>query len=688
MSRIAAVLAFLAVLMAAPRPAAPANAGGSIAIGPAAAAPVGDQASKPTDASLTLLGTSEGLYRLGARGFVPLLSGTAIRRIEAGAAGVYVLCDEGILFSSDLARFERRDEGLPDRTIEAWDGRRASFSTETRLTDLAVDPFDGLTLAACDDERAWLSRDGGRSWKPLGAPHSARSGLKAIAVSSKPRLTVYASHASLGLFYTEPESAPGAWRPRNSGLARQDGASMVDEVSDISLAPGVAGGIETYELWVAQSFRDAVYRFDPRADSFKRVWGSGGAGGVASLDSGAGACYFVTELGTISVPGNAPDPGMGALLASLADPRLGNPECLFDAGGRPFPVSLNELWQLFPPSRAMTGARRRHGLYLREGGGRTPSARAQAMGELARLGLDMAVIDVKDERGTLRFSPRSPELAPFPVADEPLDLEAIRAGFANVWLVARIPVFKDEALWREEGGKFAIRDSATGLPWRATRKDGEGRDAPLDEYWVDPYCERAWERAVAVAREAVDRGFDEVQFDYVRFPTDGGGMERADYSWRKEGMDRVSALVSFLRHANSRIDAPISIDVFGLNGWYRSPGPTAQALERLAREVDVVCPMFYPSHFEQDFLSGDPARLRPYRIYAIGSGRAARIARGAAAVRPYVQAFYLDVDYDRGYYGPDYVALEVAGIRDSVDQGLTFWNNAGRYGDVTPIDPD
>jgi hypothetical protein len=74
--------------------------------------------------------------------------------------------------------------------------------------------------------------------------------------------------------------------------------------------------------------------------------------------------------------------------------------------------------------------------------------------------------------------------------------------------------------------------------------------------------------------------------------------------------------------------------------------------------------------------------LRPYRIYNLGSRRAARIGRDRIVIRPYVQAFYLNVSYDRKYYNPDYVRLEVEGIRDAGRGGLIYWNNSGRYDDI------
>ena len=107
-------------------------------------------------------------------------------------------------------------------------------------------------------------------------------------------------------------------------------------------------------------------------------------------------------------------------------------------------------------------------------------------------------------------------------------------------------------------------------------------------------------------------------------------------------------------------------------------------MELLARYVDVICPMFYPSHFEQQFLAHEPAVDRPYRIFFHGSYRNAIIARNHIIVRPWVQAFYLNVSYDRTYYNQDYVQRQVFGARDALNQGYTYWNNSGRYEDLRP----
>ena len=161
-------------------------------------------------------------------------------------------------------------------------------------------------------------------------------------------------------------------------------------------------------------------------------------------------------------------------------------------------------------------------------------------------------------------------------------------------------------------------------------------------------------------------------------------MASAQYRWRSEGMDKESALVSFLSYARKNIDAPIGIDIYGANGWYRSGTRTGQDVELLAEYVDIICPMFYPSHFEQTFLNYKPFAERPYRIYFYGTYRNTVIGRNRIIVRPWAQAFYIGVSYDRQYYNSNYVQQQIFGVRDSVDRGYMYWNNIGRYDDILP----
>ena len=290
---------------------------------------------------------------------------------------------------------------------------------------------------------------------------------------------------------------------------------------------------------------------------------------------------------------------------------------------------------------------------------------------------------MKDDYGVLRFTPNSELLKKKGfVSAYKIDVEQFVSEFKkdDVYLVARIVVFKDKHLSEYGGGKYAVWNYNTGKAWVGT-KDSSG--TLYDENWVDPYCEEVWEYNVEIAKELIQRGFDEV--DYIRFPTDGLNLGSASYRWKENGMDKESAIMSFLSYARKNIDAPIGIDIYGANGWYRSGTRTGQDVEMLSEYVDIICPMFYPSHFEQNFLESTPVIERPYRIYFYGTYRNMVIGRNRIIVRPWVQAFYMGVRYDRTYYDKNYVKREVFGVRDSVNRGYMYWNNSGgMYDDISP----
>jgi hypothetical protein len=642
-----------------------------------------------------IAGYDSGLYRIdGEGGSVPLWLDGEVRKILRTGGGWYLLTSKGIVFSKDLAVFEDRSSGLPLKTYKRYDGSKTSFLTESQdLKDLEADPADPLSLATCTKDAVFVTRDGGASWKSFGTPVDT-TGLKATALAPFPvtgEAAVYASHPIKGLFARKLSG--GGWLSANAGLASIVGTTSVEEVADM-----VAG--ETGAAWASNSFLPRIYRLDAKAKSFATAWsGEGDFGCVESLDAlPDGSLRFVTDgyVGRLDPATSraSPDEAANPIVeeAVRAKPDLQALCVSWEEGGRQ--ASLSELWLVSFKDRKpyRSRAENRHGLYLVTGFVVRGDSRAKYDKVMEERRLDTVVVDMKDDYGRLRFEPRDALVSRIGKVSSPLDVEA----FVREWkakgryLVARIPVFKDEVAHKYGGGKYAVWDAGTGAPWRGYNavkaEAGATTRELIEEYWVDPYCEEVWAYNIAIANEIVARGFDEVQFDYIRFPTDGENIGSASFRWKSAGMDKESALASFMRYARENIAAPISIDIYGANGWYRSGVRTGQDVELLAKYVDVICPMFYPSHFEQGFLAQAPAELRPYRIYRIGTLRNAYIARKKVVVRPFVQAFYLNVSYDRAYYNLDYVKREVAGVRDSVNLGMTFWNNSGRYDDVPVLE--
>jgi hypothetical protein len=716
-----------------------------------------------------IIGTAEGLYALDMWGDLSTLwQGGGVRKIAAAGNAWVLLSDAGVFWSDDLVNWEDRSRGLPVKTIKVFrDGEKSFLPVVQELKDLKVHPGDPALIVCATKDTVYLSRNSGQSWTSLGMPSYRTNGIKAVAAAYLPELTVFLSHSVYGIHYLQPGRQGAAWTELNEGLEKLDTTDNADEIADIAVVQTEG---ET-RIYASQTFRRRIYTLDWDRKRFDLLWagpdempgtidslnpvsdpGPAGEspprvveglrfvmdGVVGELTLGAGASPASPSA---SSPASAPrwtgrtyrDRGDIAEIIRSIPLYLGlDPQCLVirsprsprsgpegeDRGdqGTENLINISELWLLaeegdLTDRAALAGDR--EGLYLPVNHAmenRTLKPYLDLMGER---NLDMVVIDMKDDYGRLRFTPRDPQIAGRGRVFRPLDIDAFLAEMRGrgIYTVARIVVFKDPALAGREGGKYAVWDSQTGKPWagyydtRRRKTTDEEREAEkknnpdleilpaadpdyeilrsyYDERWVDPYSEEVWDYIAAIAAELHHRGFDEIQFDYIRFPTDGDNLGNARYRWQDRGMDMESAIVSFLRHIRSRLEAPLSIDVYGANGWYRTGARTGQEVELLAKYVDVICPMYYPSHFEQGFLAQSPAELRPYRIYYLGTQRTARIGRGRIVVRPYVQAFFLNVSYDRKYYDLEYVRRQVEGVRDAGSGGLTYWNNSGRYEDI------
>lgn len=707
-----------------------------------------------------LAGTRQGVVRISLKegSSSVLLSSGEVRKIlrpKSSGAGWFFLGAKGILHSDDLVSFDERNEGLPFKTYKRIvDGKKSFVREVMDLKDLETDP-SGTRLITCTKDEVWYSPDLGTTWTDLGSP-SGTTGLKCVALAPYPgttELAAWASHPIKGL-YVRKLAAKAGWVPVTQGLYFMPTMKSSDEIADMVWVPGTegqspsgsvastggAGTVPTPQtgspaagrFWASNSFQEKIFQSNLATPQFQIAWDDGKDFGVAESLAPLpdGSLRFVHEGAVMRLPagGGTPSQDIEATdLVRQAGMAVGDDSLLALAWNEEaISTGLSELW-LLQPDRSKDirkEAAGKNAIYLQAGYVVNPASRQKNFDILAQRGLNAFVIDLKDDYGKLRFSPQDPFVKSLARISNPLDIEglAAQAKAKGVWLVARIPVFKDDVMATVAGGKYAVWDAAHKQPWIGLKvvKDSPApasgynlqqppipgvpqpapnpagsaspgdqsaaqpvaRLVPNGERWVDPYSEDVWTYNVAIANEVIARGFDEVQFDYIRFPTDGENLGDATYRWKDPGMDKESAITSFLAFARERISAPISIDIYGANGWYRSGARTGQDVETLARYVDVICPMFYPSHFEQGFLAQSPAIDRPWRIYRLGTLRNARIARDRVIIRPYVQAFYMGVSYDKAFYNPDYVAREVTGVIQGENLGMTFWNNVDRYDDI------
>jgi hypothetical protein len=695
------------------------------------------------ETSPLLAGAPGGLYRVDPKTGKAdrLWQGGEVRKILKTAAGWYLLTAKGIVFSADLVSFQDRDAGLTVKTLKLLkDGGKDFLSEVQELKDLEIDPVQDEVMATCSKDEVFLSRDGGLSWTKYATPVPLISGLKAVCVFSKPRTTIIVSHPIKGLWAIYPDDKKPTWFSYSAGLDLIPTTTMTDEIADIK---AVREGDATI-VYASGSFTPKLYAKEAGEKAFRTVYArNADFGMIESLAPLKDGIAFVSEdsaftLASSFAPAATPSASPKAAPAAApsewaegnsvieqASAALGSePSCVSFAPAAAArapdrPISLSELWLIH---RRMAGTyaermKNLNGIYLQTSFVNTKFDVYRKL--MKERGINMVTVDMKDDMGRLRFMPKTESIKAMSRTVGPIDVEKFVSTMKQdgVYMVARIVVFKDPVAYKYSGGKYAVFDSRLKKPWQGYRleeKDSAPEVAPIaapptaaasapaqspsaspspsaqkdyeqhpiEEYWVDPYCEDIWRYNVDIAKELVARGFDEVQFDYIRFPTDGENLGDASYRYKDPGMDKESAIMSFLSYARASIGAPISVDIYGANGYYRTGVRTGQDVEMFRHYVDAICPMYYPSHFEQDFYANKPEIERPYRIYYFGTLRNTYIGRYTVVVRPWVQAFSMNVRFDKKYYGPEYVLREIKGVRDSADWGLTFWNNSGRYVDL------
>jgi hypothetical protein len=300
--------------------------------------------------------------------------------------------------------------------------------------------------------------------------------------------------------------------------------------------------------------------------------------------------------------------------------------------------------------------------------------RSQELIELAEATeINSFVIDVKDATGYVSYRTRS-ELARVIGADREIRIANIRGLLdklraRGIYPIARIVVFKDPLL-AERRPDLAIQ-----------REDGSAWVDHHGEKWVDPYNREIWDYAVELAREAVELGFSEVQWDYVRFPDVPSSYMREAVYPAQAGRTRAQAIREFLEYSRKELEdlgVPVTADVFGLTVSAGDDMGIGQKWDQLVDVTDVLLPMVYPSHYARGSYGIAHPNGSPYRTVKTAMEHALRRTpdvEGVATIRPWLQDFTLG--------SPSYGAAHVrAQIQAVYDVGLTewiLWNPGSRY---------
>jgi hypothetical protein len=235
----------------------------------------------------------------------------------------------------------------------------------------------------------------------------------------------------------------------------------------------------------------------------------------------------------------------------------------------------------------------------------------------------------------------------------------------GIYTIARIVVFKDPALARVRPD-LAVQ-SQDGGPWR----DRTGAT------WLDPYRREVWDYAVALAQEAARKGFREIQFDYVRFPSDG---ETGKTIYSDAEGSRAETIGRFLKYAYEHLqpyDVYLSADIFGLVGTVTDDMGIGQRLEDILGTVDYISPMVYPSHYSARNYGLEDPESRPYETVLAGLRdyqRRMELAPSLTKIRPWLQDFSLRV-----HYGEAEVEGQIKAARELGVNEFILWNPGNVY---------
>ncbi|AJY11570.1 putative glycoside hydrolase [Burkholderia dolosa] len=299
--------------------------------------------------------------------------------------------------------------------------------------------------------------------------------------------------------------------------------------------------------------------------------------------------------------------------------------------------------------------------------------REAALSLHGRTAINALVIDVKGDRGATPYRSAARERAgasvgpPYAASRAATLTDLIGSLRARgLYLIARIVVFKDDPLAAAHPD-WAVRDAA-GAVWR----DRE------HQRWIDPTVRAAWTHHYDMAEEAARMGFDEIQFDYLRFP-DANGLRFAEPNTEA---NRVAAITGFLTGARERLrpyNLYVSVDIFGYVCWNADDTAIGQRLDALGDVVDYLSPMLYPSGFTWGLPGCRQPTERPGEIVSRSLAEAMRrTGMPGVRFRPWLQAFR-DYAFDRRPFDADEIRAQVDAADAAGTDGWMLWNPRNRY---------
>jgi hypothetical protein len=334
------------------------------------------------------------------------------------------------------------------------------------------------------------------------------------------------------------------------------------------------------------------------------------------------------------------------------------------------------------------------GIYMSSCVAATPSFRGTLIKLIDDTELNSVILDIKDFSGAISFEPETPELKDF-VSNRCVipDIRGLIKTFHDrgIYVIGRITVFQDPLLAKRRPD-IAVQKASDGSVW----KDFKGLS------FMDPSSKEVWDHHILISNESYNVGFDELNYDYIRFPSDGPMKDiHFPISGSREKSDVMEDFFEFLYLAMKDSGAVLSADIFGMTTTNTDDLNIGQVWEKVIPYFDYVAPMVYPSHYPEHFNGWPNPNLVPYEIikFSLDEAVTRTIAsstpiktKGSIAlstttppvytkevfsvkkIRPWIQ----DFDYG-GNYGPKEVRAQIQATYDAGLDSWMIWDPANRY---------
>lgn len=282
------------------------------------------------------------------------------------------------------------------------------------------------------------------------------------------------------------------------------------------------------------------------------------------------------------------------------------------------------------------------------------------------------IVDIKDYTGKIAFLMDDSKVKEYNSSENRIkDIK----GFVkelhdkNIYIIGRIAVFQDPLLYKARPDLYVKKKNGIGV-W----KDYKGA------MWFDPCSKEVWEYVIAVAREAESIGFDELNFDYIRFPSDGN-MNDIKYDHCDNALSKAELLENFfynLKNGLVDLSIPLSADLFGMTATNYDDLNIGQILERAEPYFDYISPMVYPSHYPKNYNGFANPATKPYEVIKLAMDTASKrliiASSSPVKLRPWLQDFDLGANYDAVMIRKEKQAVYDAGLNSWL-----MWSPSNKY---------